>query len=551
MEGLLVQPVDWAHGERVQREIERLRGELGREVERLRSENLELRQQAGYWKSRLERLQGKLQALEAENEQLRGENRKLQDQLFARKSEKHSKDRCSNVLEDPDEAAAASKRSRGQQLGGKGPKRRDYTHLPAREETVELPEAERVCPQCGRPRVELGSSEDSEQIEIETTIVRRVIRRQRYRATCPCGTQRTFTAPAPPKLIPKGRLGLSLWLEILLEKFAYQRPIARLLEGWCERGLDLAPGTVTDGLQRLTPLFDPVYQALLQRNAQSAYGQADETRWLVFIDHEGKVGHQWWLWVFLGEDTVVYRLDATRSHEVPEGHYSADAKLVLMVDRYSAYKAMAQVKNGHIILVFCWAHLRRDFIRVGKGWPEFKRWALDWLKRIRELYWLNDQRLHAAEPGARAQADARLRSAVANMRIQADQELADAQLRLACRKVLDSLVNHWDGLTRFVDDPRIPMDNNDSERQVRRPALGRKNYYGSAALWSGRLAAMLFSIFATLRHQGLSPRRWLEMYLRACAADRGQAPANIQPFLPWNLSAEQRQELTVKSSDTS
>ena len=84
--------------------------------------------------------------------------------------------------------------------------------------------------------------------------------------------------------------------------------------------MDLAPGTITGGLKRLEPLFTPVYEALLARGVQAGFAQADETPWLVFVEREGKVGHPWWLWVFLTEDTVVFRLDATRSHEVPEGH---------------------------------------------------------------------------------------------------------------------------------------------------------------------------------------------------------------------------------------
>jgi transposase len=76
-------------------------------------------------------------------------------------------------------------------------------------------------------------------------------------------------------------------------------------------------------------------------------------------------------------------------------------------------------------------------------------------------------------------------------------ELARADLATPCRKALESLHEHWDGLTRFVDDPRIPMDNNASERRARGPAVARKNFYGSGSLWSGRLAAALFSIFAT------------------------------------------------------
>ena len=99
------------------------------------------------------------------------------------------------------------------------------------------------------------------------------------------------------------------------------------------------------------------------------------------------------------------------------------------------------------------------------------------------------------------------------MQAQADAELADPKLPTPCRKVLASLQEHWDGLTRFLDDPRIPLDNNASERQVRGPALGRKNYYGSGALWSGRLAAMLFSLFATLTMAKINIRTWLTWFL--------------------------------------
>jgi transposase len=223
-----------------------------------------------------------------------------------------------------------------------------------------------------------------------------------------------------------------------------------------------------------------------------------------------------------------------------------------MVDRYSAYKAMLQVKNGTLILVFCWAHVRRDFVRVGKGWPELKSRALEWLRRIRDLYRWNRQRLtHPADPAGQAG----LRQAVAAMRQQLDAALADPALRTPARKVLTSLQEHWSGLTHFVDDPRIPMDNNLSERRLRGPALGRKNYYGSGALWSGRLAATLFSILATLKLWQINPRLWLNWYLQSCAEAGSQAPTDIEPFLPWNLSQEMRAKLrlgmTTQKPDTS
>jgi transposase len=526
--------------------------ELRQEVADLRRENAELRQQVGYWKAQHARAVHRAEQLEAEVEQLRGENRKLQDQLFGRKSETASARDRSNRLDGEDDRAPSPSPKRGQRKDRPGPSRRDYSHLPVVEEPHELPPDQCVCPQCGAALSPSGT-EDSEQIEIEVKAYRRQIRRRRYQRTCNCANcPRTVTAPAAPKLIPKGLLGVSVWVEILLDKFSSHRPTERLLSQWQLLGLDVAAGTVAGGLERLEPLFQPLYEALLARNAASPVAQADETRWMVFVVAEGKTGYRWWLWVFVGADTVVFRLDPTRSHEVPEGHFPADARVVLMVDRYSAYKAMAQVKLGNVVLAFCWAHVRRDFVAVGKGWPESKEWALAWLGRIRALY-RHDRRRRGtpADSAEFTTADAELRQTIAAMEAQAAAELADPKLPTPCRKVLTSLQEHWTGLTRFLEDRRIPLDNNASERRARGPALGRKNDYGSGAIWSGRLAAMLFSLFATLNLAKINVRTWLTWYLESCAENGGRVPLDIDPFLPWKMPVEKRREMAIGPNDSS
>ena len=535
----------------LRQEVVQLRDELAV----VRRENLELRQQVGYWKSQHGRALQRIGKLEQECERLRGENRKLQSQLFGQKSEKAASTDRSNHLEGEaetdEDGPRCEPRKRGQQRGRPGPQRRNYDHLPIREDLRELPAAAQGCPHCSLPYTKCGS-EDAEQIEIEVAAYRRVIKRQRYQRTCNCPGPQTVTTPPPPKLIPKGLLGESIWVDILVDKYHGHRPTERLLADWELRGLPVAAGTVAGGLQQLEPLFTPVYEALCERNRESAYLQADETRWLVFVDVDGKTGHRWWLWVFLGGDTVVFVLDPSRSHDVPEQHLPSAGNHVLMVDRYSSYKAIAQVKDGTIQLAFCWAHVRRDFVGVGKGWADLKEWALAWLRRIRALYRLNQQRLADDRTAdQRQQADAELREAVATMQTQAETELADPDLRQPCRKALLSLQDHWTGLTRFVDDPRIPLDNNASERRIRGPAVGRKNYYGSGSLWSGRLSAMLFSLFATLTHWNINPRLWLRAYLQACAEAGGQAPADSTSFLPWQLSAEQRSAWTTPPPNSS
>jgi len=518
--------------------------ELRTEVQRLQRENLELRQQVGYWQSRHRDSLKRIAALEQEIEQLKGEKRQLQADLFGRRSETKPLNDRSNHLDDPQDDSQQPKRKRGQQPENHGPKRRDYSGLQVRETFVDLPPEQCVCPDCGQPLRLRSDTEDSEQIEIDVRAYRRRLRRRRYERTCTCAGRRTFTAPPAPKLIPKGRYGISLFVEILLDKYFTYRPTERLLNSWRLLGLDLAPGTITDGLRRLEILLRPIYEALKQRNPQGDLHQGDETRWQVFVPMEGKEGFGWWLWLVKSLDTVIYLLDPSRGHTVVENHFGAQSRGVLVVDRYAAYQAMTWVKDGVIVLAFCWSHVRRDFIRVGKGWPELKTWALEWLRRIRLLYRLNDRRLAVQQDAtAFGEADGCLRQAVAAMTTQMETELARADLATPCRKALESLGAHWEGLRRFVDDPRIPMDNNTSERLERGPAVARKNFYGSGSLWSGQLMAALFSILATLALWKLNPRKWLTWYFEHCAAAGGRVPTDIQPFLPWNLSAEKKKSL--------
>jgi len=520
--------------QRLERALEELRADFRREV--------------GYWKTQHARAVKRIEQLKVELDQARGQVHTLQDKLFGRKSEKSAQGNRSNKLFDPEDVAVAKKR--GAQPGHAGHGRRDYPHLPVTEELVSLPDESLCCPICGKPAAMMSDTEDSEVLEIDVRAHRRQIRRRRYRATCDCDpAQRTLTAPPPPKLIPKGNYGVSIWVLVLLDKYSSYRPTERLLGQLGQYDLDLPAGTINDGLQRIEPMLNPIYEAFCSRNRQGDLHQADETRWLVFVVLDGKKGYGWWLWVVLGSDTVVYVLDPSRGHEVPQSHFGPEASGVLEVDRYSGYKAMAQVKSGLLVLAFCWAHVRRDFVGVGKSWSELTPWALTWLRRIRHLYHVNRERLqHPFDSAKFQEQDALLRRAVEAMRVQAVEELSNPKLRQPCRKVLESLQEHWTGLTRFVEDSRIPMDNNASERAGRGPAVARKNFYGSGSLWSGRLAAMMFSLLATLAHWKINPRLWLTWYLESCAAAGGKAPKDIQPFLPWNLSPERRAVLTERTT---
>src|SRR5436309_9332410 len=349
--------------------------------------------QAAYYKAMLDRAVAREAQLKQEVATLQAQLRLREQQLFGRKAE-------TSATASGAARADRSPRPRGQQRGKPGPKRRDYTHLPATEELVELPAEQQRCRSCGEPFAAFPGTDETTVLEVDVRAHRRIYRRRRYRPTCTCGAHPgIITAPPPPRLIPRSLLGVSVWVAVLLDKFLFYRSTYRLLEDLRTQGLGLSQGTLTDGLQRLLPLFEPLYDHLVEHSQRQALWHADETRWLVFATWEGKVGHRWYLWVFHAADVVVFVLSPGRSHEVPEEHFGPVEEGILVVDRYAAYPAMAQVKAGTIVLAFCWAHVRRDFLGVARSWPGHETWALSWIDRIGALYASNDRRLGAPRQG--------------------------------------------------------------------------------------------------------------------------------------------------------
>ena len=197
-----------------------------------------------------------------------------------------------------------------------------------------------------------------------------------------------------------------------------------------------------------------------------------------------------------------------------------------------------------IVLAFCWAHVRRDFIDAQRGDPDLEKWSATWVNRIGHLYHLNNQRLDVVDdPEQFAVQQLKLEHQIEQIETCRDQELKRPKLPVRAQKVLESLKNHWEGLTRFVTNPGIPMDNNAAEQALRAGVVGRKNYYGSGSVWSADLTAFLFSVFMTLKLWDINPKIWLSCYLQACAENDRKPPEDLSPYLPWLMSEERLCEM--------
>ncbi len=223
--------------------------------------------------------------------------------------------------------------------------------------------------------------------------------------------------------------------------------------------------------------------------------------------------------------------------------------------------SLSQADSSPPLQVFIQYPLQTD---AGRAFSELEGWALQYKGRIGTLYHLNRLRLEQWDPerplteqsAAFYRYHEALKAQLQRLHEEATRIVADndegapnegtpsapaAELSKSARtkrkKVLASLLEHWPGLTVFVEHPEVPMDNNLAENTIRTPVTGRRNYYGSGSIWSAQLAATLFAILQTLVLWGVNPRHWLRLYLTACAENGGSAPRDIDPFLPRSMFA--------------
>jgi len=487
----------------------------------------------------LEQANQEKQKLTEENERLRALINKRNSSIFGRSSEKQLEPQAVQQTEVPESAgdcAPAQGGKRGARFGHQGYGRK-IPDLPEITVIHDIPNDEMYCPNCGKLRSLSGFAEVSYEIDYEIRFVRKKHIRKKTFNTCNCPGPRSVTAPKQPQVIPKGMFSNAFLAHILVMKFFFQIPLHRMAMIMRMQGLAVNEGALTGMLKKLAPLLLPLYLLLTEVNRSENHWHVDETGWMHFVQVPDKQGWHWWLWVFVSPLTVVFVLDPSRSSNVPLKHFGKDARGIMNCDRFSAYGKLMALIEG-LVRALCWAHYRRDFLNAGKSLNCLKDWADLWVNRIAEIYRLNEERLAVLDQAELFKvAQEALESALEAMLRSIRLELSDPGLHWQKKKVLSSALKHWDGLTVFVKNPFVPMDNNLAERCLRPGALGRKSYYGTHSEWSGNLLATCMSILQTAAKHNLNVEAYLRYYLDACAKEGGP-PQDLERFLPWKIPDE-------------
>jgi transposase len=416
---------------------------------------------------------------------------------------------------------------------GHGP--RVQPRLPVVEQVHELDEADRqCCPQCGQPLDTMPNQfEESEEV---TVIERRFVvvrhRRQKYRCRC---NGHVETAAAPPRLATREdarghRYAPEFAVEVAIQKYLDHMPLERQVRIMRREGLEIDSHTLWDQINALAHVLAPSHAALTRYVLSAEVLGADETWWRVMVQPKAK---RWWAWTLAREDAVVYRILDSRSQEAAR-QVLGDYRGIVMADGYGAYDVLARGSPG-FTLAHCWAHVRRKFVEAEPFAPVPCQEVLAVIGRLYTV--------EAQVPGLRADmtAEDRAGTLALRARLRAEQsrgivgEIRDwaHRQRALPRSMFGNAISYmlglWPGLTRFLDDPRIPIDNNHTERGIRGVVLGRKNHYGSRSQRGTAAAALFYSLIESAKLCGVDPKAYLLTATRTSLADRAAVT------LPYDL----------------
>lgn len=467
--------------------------------------------------------------------------------MFGRKSEKLDPDQFELALEDIEVGIAsieaerdacevtpkpADTKSRSTNRGSL-PK-----HLPRIEEIIE-PESTDCS--CGGDLHVIGE-DVSERLDIIPAQFRVVVtRRPKYACrSCEAGITQ---APAPAHLIHGGLPTEALIAHVLVSKYADHLPLYRLAQIYSRQGIELDRSTLANWVGKAAFELKPVFECLLEHLKTSTKLFMDETRAPVLDPgrRKTKTGYFWALarddspWDGSDPPGVAYSYAPGRGGMYAENILDGFTG-ILQVDGYAGYNRLtkSERKGSPIELAYCWAHARRKLHDVAKN--STAPIAEEGLKRIAELY-----RIEAGIKGASAEARLTIRRQQSAPRIEAFELWLIEQRACVSKKsplgeALRYIARFWKGLTLFLSDGRIEMDNNAVERTIRPIALNRKNALFAGHDTGAHNWGFIASLIETCKLNKIEPHAYLTATLQAIVA--GHKQSQIEQLLPWNFDAQ-------------
>ena len=404
----------------------------------------------------------------------------------------------------------------------KGRRSRFPKDAPVVRTTYELPEDARTCKTCQGPLTEMGEEERKELERLELTLVHEIAQKKYSCSTC---RDAVVTAPGPDRVIDKGILGVGFLAHVLTERFQHHMPYHRQEKKYASEGISLSRSVLCQSAGRCASLLEPIYEAMKREVVSRDIVHSDDTP-VVLRDGPRGGRRQARLWIYRTLDGInVFDFTEDRSADGPT-EFLRGFSGTLKADDYAGYNPL--YKTGDVVFSACMAHARRYYTRAESTEPEF---ALEAIERIREIYAVEKEAKKAVEEARAVTPESGDADAVAaNVTLRIRQEKAKPLLesfldwltvtrtqvldRGPMAGAIDYTTSNWDALILYLEDGRLPIDNNAAERSLRGVCVGRKNWNVIGSENGGKTAARLFSLIETCKEIDVNPREYFRDVLQ-------------------------------------
>lgn len=387
------------------------------------------------------------------------------------------------------------------------------------------------CRSCGAAMEDSGLCETSEYL---TTIPKQfiVIRQHRHTYRCRCHGDMQ-TTPSLPKVIPGGSYSDEMAIDVSLSKFCDLIPMERYSQIANRQGFEGIPPQSLIGLtQKLAQFFHGAYDKLRDETLAEEVLLADETPHKML---EGDERKGWYLWGFSGPHSCFYECHPTRSGEVASAVLEKSVCTVLLTDVYSGYKRAIREANERrreakllpeIVAAYCNAHARRAFKGIAE---EDTQDALYMVESYQEIYAI-EAKLKAANLEERHDGRQLMRPYFEQMKAHAERQMEAYSSKSGIAGAFSYFLKNYAGLTYFLGNPKVPIDNNPSERLMRSHVVGRKTWYGTHSKSGAETAAIHFSLVEACKLNRVNPRVYYTALVESLHL-------GLEPFTPKEWKA--------------
>ncbi|MBX9703336.1 MAG: IS66 family transposase, partial [Silvanigrellaceae bacterium] len=366
-------------------------------------------------------------------------------------------------------------------------------NLPREQEVYDLPEAEKTC-SCGCALTYIGD-EISEQLEIIPMKVY-IIEHVRKKYACRGCEETVKQASMPKQPIPKSIAAPGLLAHTLVSKFEDHLPLYRQEHILQRVGVDIPRATLSHWVIKCAQLLSPLTKLLLAHIHDYDVAYADESTVQVLKEPGRSAETKSYMWVLGGgppdKFALVYHYAPSRAHTVPLDLLE-DFKGYLHCDGYQAYDVLASKLT--IILVACWYHVRRKFKEAQKVSPK-DGLATQAIQVIKKLA-LIEEKAKVDKLTSEQRYHLRQRHAVPileNFKAWLDKQIHTAPPKTLIGEAIRYTLSQWPKLMTYLQDGRLEISNNRTERAIKPFATGRKNWLFANSVEGAKAAAVIYSL---------------------------------------------------------